>query len=151
MTAMLTDMKLIPHSHFGMSGSIQKHMLIYIVVIAITLTIFFDLSRIASIGAIFYLVMDMIVHWGVFKHLRKEVKANGLFLITALVLDFIVLMAFLWIKANSDIFVVIVSAIGIALIFAGEKWFLSRNRITSEKQNTSNMENNHKHGDHKVT
>lgn len=125
MTAMLTDMKLIPHSHFGMSGSIQKHMLIYIVVIAITLTIFFDLSRIASIGAIFYLVMDMIVHWGVFKHLRKEVEANGLFLITALILDFIVLMAFLWIKAHSDIFVVIVSAIGIALIFVGEKWFLS--------------------------
>lgn len=47
MTAMLTDMKLIYHSHFGMSGSIQKHMLIYIVVIAITLTIFFDLSSIA--------------------------------------------------------------------------------------------------------
>jgi amino acid transporter len=125
MTAMLTDMKLIPHSHFGMSGSVQKHMLIYVIVIAITLTIFFDLSRIASIGAIFYLVMDMIVHWGVFKHLRKEVKANGLFLITALVLDFIVLIAFLWVKARSDIFVVIVSAIGIALIFAGEKWFLS--------------------------
>lgn len=125
MTAMLTEMKLIPHSHFGMSGSVQKHMLIYVIVIAITLTIFFDLSRIASIGAIFYLVMDMIVHWGVFKHLKKEVKAKGLFLITALVLDFIVLTAFLWIKAGSDIFVVIVSAIGIALIFAGEKWFLS--------------------------
>src|SRR5665811_2371557 len=100
-------------------------MLIYVVIIAITLTIFFDLSRIASIGAIFYLVMDMIVHWGVYKHLKKEVKAKGLFLITALVLDFIVLTAFLWIKAGSDIFVVIVSAIGIALIFAGEKWFLS--------------------------
>jgi amino acid transporter len=35
MTAMLTDMKLIPHSHFGMSGSVQKHMLLYVVVIAI--------------------------------------------------------------------------------------------------------------------
>ncbi len=124
MTAMLTDMKLIPHSHFGMSGSIEKHMLIYIVVIAITFTIFFDLTRIASIGAIFYLVMDMIVHWGVFKHLRKDVKANGLVLITALILDFIVLSAFLWIKVGSDIFVVIVSAIGIALVFTGEKWFL---------------------------
>jgi amino acid transporter len=124
MTAMLTDMKLIPHSHFGMSGSIQKHMLIYIVVIAITLTVFFDLSRIASIGAIFYLVMDMIVHWGVFKHLRKEVKANGVILISALLLDLIVLIAFLWIKATTDIFVVIVSAIGIVLVFAGEKWFL---------------------------
>jgi amino acid transporter len=124
MTAMLTDMNLIPHSHFGMSGSIQKHMLIYVVVIAITLTIFFDLSRIASIGAIFYLVMDMIVHWGVFKHLRKDVNANGVILITALLLDLIVLVAFLWIKASSDIFVVIISAIGIVLVFAGEKWFL---------------------------
>ncbi len=124
MTAMLTDMKLIPHSHLGMSGSIQKHMLIYIVVIAIVLTIFFDLSRIASIGAIFYLVMDMIVHWGVYKHLKKEVNANGIILITALLLDLIVLIAFLWIKASSDLFVVIVSAIGIILVFAGEKWFL---------------------------
>jgi amino acid transporter len=124
MTAMLTDMKLIPHSHFGMSGSVQKHMLIYVVVIAITLTIFFDLSRIASIGAIFYLIMDMVVHWGVFKHLRKEVNANGIILISALLLDLIVLIAFLWIKANSDIFVVIVSAIGVVLVFAGEKWFL---------------------------
>ncbi|MBQ0787753.1 MAG: APC family permease [Oceanihabitans sp.] len=130
MTAMLTDMKLIPHSHFGMSGSIQKHMLIYVVVIAIALTIFFDLSRIASIGAIFYLVMDMIVHWGVFKHLRKDVKANGIILISALILDLIVLIAFLWVKASSDIFVVLVSAIGIVLVFAGEKWFLKKNKNT---------------------
>jgi len=124
MTAMLTDMKLIPHSHLGMSGSVQKHMLVYIVVIAITLTIFFDLSRIASIGVIFYLVMDMIVHWGVFKHLRKEVKANGIILLSALLLDLIVLSAFLWIKVNADIVVVIVSAVGVVLVFAGEKWFL---------------------------
>jgi len=33
MTKMLTDMELIPHSHFGMLGSIQKHMLLYIMVI----------------------------------------------------------------------------------------------------------------------
>ncbi len=124
MTAMLTDMKLIPHSHFRMTGSVQKHMLLYIVVIAIALTILFDLSRIASIGAIFYLVMDIIIHWGVYKHLRKEVNANGIILITALLLDIIVLVAFLWIKASSDIFVVMVSITGIILVFAGEKWFL---------------------------
>lgn len=124
MTAMLTDMNLIPHSHLGMSGSVQKHMLIYVVVLAITLTIFFDLSRIASIGAIFYLIMDMIVHWGVFKHLRKDVNANSIILITALLLDLIVLLAFLWIKLSSDIFVIVVSATGVVLVFAGEKWFL---------------------------
>jgi len=124
MTAMLTDMKLIPQSHFGMSGSIQKHMLLYIAVISIALTILFDLSRIASIGAIFYLVMDMIVHWGVYKNLRKDVNANGMILIAALLLDLIVLVAFLWIKASSDLFVVIFSAIGVILVFTGEKFFL---------------------------
>lgn len=41
MTAMLTDMKLIPHKSFGISGNIQKQMLVYIAVIAILLTVFF--------------------------------------------------------------------------------------------------------------
>ncbi len=132
MTAMLTDMNLIPHSHFGMSGSVQKHMLVYIVVIAIILTIFFDLSRIASIGAIFYLVMDMIIHWGVFKHLRKDVGANGIILIVAMLLDLIILIAFMWVKADSDILIVIFSIVGIVLVFVGEKWFLHWKKGNSE-------------------
>ena len=126
MTAMLTDMELIPHSHFGMPGRVQKHMLVYIVVIAIVLTIFFDLSRIASMGAIFYLIMDMIIHWGVYKYLRKEVKANGVIVLTALALDFVVLSAFLWIKATSDPLVLIVSISSIIIVFVGEKWFLRK-------------------------
>lgn len=126
MTAMLTDMELIPHSHFGMSGRIQKHMLVYILVLAITLTIFFDLSRIAAMGAIFYLIMDMIIHWGVYRHLRKKVDANGYIVITALTLDFIVLVAFLWIKASSDMLLIWVSAVTLVVVFVGEKWFLSR-------------------------
>ena len=64
MLAMLTDMELVPHRHFGMPGRIQKHTLVYTVVIAALLTILLDLSRIAAIGAIFYIVMDMAVHWG---------------------------------------------------------------------------------------
>ncbi|MEX2592170.1 MAG: APC family permease, partial [Anditalea sp.] len=106
MTAMLTKMKLIPHSHFGMPGRIQKHMLVYTVTIAIILTIFFDLTRIASLGAVLYIVMDMVVHWGVLKHLRKEVNANPAIVISALVIDGVVLAAFLWIKVSSDILVV---------------------------------------------
>ncbi|GAE94535.1 amino acid transporter [Gracilibacillus boraciitolerans JCM 21714] len=34
MLAMLTDMKLIPHRHFGMPGNIQRHTLVYTIVIA---------------------------------------------------------------------------------------------------------------------
>jgi len=124
MLAMLTDMQLIPHKHFGMPGSIQKHTLVYAVVVAIVLTILFDLSRIASIGAILYLIMDMIIHWGVLRHLRKKVGANPVILIMALLFDAIVLGAFLWIKVSTDLLVVLVSAIFILLIFVGEHFFL---------------------------
>ena len=126
MLAMLTDMKLVPHSHFGMPGSIQKHTLVYTVVIAMFLTIFFDLSRIASLGAIFYIIMDITVHWGVFRYLRKEINANGIILISAIVFDVVVLGAFLVVKAQTDIMVIYAAVIGVALIFIGERFFLHR-------------------------
>lgn len=124
MLAMLTDMHLIPHRHFGMPGTIQKHTLVYTVVIAILLTVFFDLSRIASLGAIFYLLMDIMIHWGVFRYLRKEIKANAFILITAMGLDAVILGAFVWVKASVDIMVIAVSLIIIVLIFLGETLFL---------------------------
>jgi len=49
MLAMLTKMQIVPHRHFKLPGDIQMHTLIYTVTIAIVLTIFFDLSRIASL------------------------------------------------------------------------------------------------------
>lgn len=124
MLAMLTDMKLIPHKHFGMPGRIQKHTLVYTVVLAMVLAVVFDLSRIASVGAILYLVMDMIVHWGVFKHLREKVNAKSGIVLTALTLDAIVLLAFMWVKATTDWLIVAVSIIFIVLIFVGEHFFL---------------------------
>ncbi|WP_229671836.1 APC family permease [Lentibacillus kapialis] len=120
MLAMLTDMKLIPHKHFGMPGRIQRHTLVYTVVLAIILAIVFDLSRIASVGAILYLVMDMIVHWGVFKHLRNKIKANSGIVLTALIFDILILLAFIWVKAVNDWLVVLVSILFILLIFIGE-------------------------------
>ncbi|NLP58964.1 APC family permease [Lutibacter sp. B1] len=124
MTTMLTKKDLIPHKHFGMPGKLQKHMLVYVVVIAIILTVFFDLSRIASLGAIFYLVMDIGIQWGVLKNLKAEINANPFIIITAIVLDLIVLGAFLWVKATTDIFIIWVSIISIVLIFIGEKKFI---------------------------
>lgn len=124
MLAMLTDMGLVPHSHFGMPGSIQKHTLVYTIVLAMVLTVFFDLSRIASLGAIFYIIMDIAIHWGVLRHLRKEIDANPLILVTAIVLDTVVLAAFLLVKGQSDPLVLYVSLAGLIVIFAGEKLFL---------------------------
>ncbi len=127
MLTMLTEMALVPHRHFGMKGPLQRHLLVYTVVIAITLTIFFDLSRIAALGAVFYLVMDIGIHWGVLRHLREEVGANPVILITAIFLDLVVLVAFLAIKFETDVLIVYVAFIGLVTVFVGEWLFLRTN------------------------
>ncbi len=125
MLAMLTEMKMIPHSHFGMSGKIQEHTLVYTVVTASVLAVFFDLSRIASLGVFFYLVMDILVHVGVFRSLRKQIGANGAVLMIAVALDAIVLGVFGTMKLRSDPFIVAAAVAGIATVFAYERFYLS--------------------------
>jgi amino acid transporter len=126
MLAMLTDMKMIPHSHFGMSGPIQRHTLIYTVVIASTLAVFFDLGRIASLGAFFYLIMDMIIHWGVFRFRRQEIGAAGPVLLAAFAFDAVVLAAFTAMKLQSDSLVVVVAAVAIAAVFGFQRIYLGQ-------------------------
>jgi len=126
MLAMLTDMEMIPHSHFGMPGPIQRHTLVYTVVIAATLAVLFDLGRIASLGAFFYLVMDMIIHWGVFRYRRADVGAFGIVLLTALALDAIVLAAFTVMKLQSDPMIVLYAAVGMIAVFAFERVYVSQ-------------------------
>ena len=124
MLAMVTEMKLVPHSHFGMPGDIQKHSLVYTVVAAMLLTVFFDLGRIASLGAIFYIVMDIAVQWGVLRHLRREIGANAAIIVTAIILDALVLAALIAVKASTDVTVIYVAIAGMALVFLGERFFL---------------------------
>ena len=134
MLAMLTDMNLIPHRHFGMPGDVQKHTLVFTVIAAGLLAAFFDLSRIASLGAIFYLVMDMVIHWGVYRHLKEGVEAKGWILISAIILDLIVLGAFLTMKAASDPMIIAISFAGIAGFFVFEKYYLSERRSDNEAE-----------------
>jgi len=126
MLAMLTDMKMIPHNHFGMNGPIQRHTLIYTVVIASMLAVLFDLSRIASLGAFFYLVMDMVVQFGVWRYRRAEVGASSSVLLAALALDAIVLGAFSMMKLQSDPIIVLYAVVAIVSVFLFERYYLSR-------------------------
>lgn len=134
MLAMLTEMKLIPHSHFGMPGDIQKHTLVYTVVIAAILAAMFDLSRIASLGAIFYLMMDITIHWGVLRHLYQDVGANRVVLGTAIALDIVALGAFLVVKGSSDPLIVGVSLVSIVVVVAFEHFYLRRLRAKGEQE-----------------
>ena len=93
---------------------------------------FFDLSRIASLGAIFYLVMDIIIHWGVLRYLRKDVGAKAGIVVTAILLDAIALGAFVLMKAQSDPMIIVIALSGIGIIFGFEKFYLRQVREPDE-------------------
>ena len=69
--------------------------------------------------------MGIAVHFGVYRHLRDEVEARAAVLITAMVLDVVVLAAFVWTKAQQDVAIVVVAIASIAAIFGAERWFLA--------------------------
>ena len=129
---MLTEMKLVPHSHFGMPGSIQKHTLVYTVLLGLLLTVFFDMTRIAALGIILYLIMDIALHWGIFRHLREEIGANPAILLGAIFLDLLVLAGFIWIKISSDVLVVGVAGAIMVTILAAEALFLRYNQVEDD-------------------
>jgi len=143
MLTMLTEMHLIPHSHFGMSGKIQKHLLVYTVVSAVVLTIFFDLSRIASLGALFYLVMDILIHWGVFRNLRKTIDASGTILIAAIALDLVVLAVFVMMKLQSDPLIVFIAALSMILVFLFERIYLAKQRANTADETEKEHSGHH--------
>lgn len=122
MLGMLSSMKQVPN--LNKMGKLKNPALIFTVALAILLTILFDLTRIASIGAIFYLIMDIAIHRGLFRYLKKEVKFNPIIPLIAIGLDVIVLSAFIYMKYLTDPFVLIVALIGIILIVLGQRLFM---------------------------
>jgi len=120
MLAMLSNMKQLPRLYQGF----KNPALVLTVALAITLTVLFDLTRIASIGAIFYLIMDVTIHWGLFRYLLKETKATPVIPVIAIVLDVIILGTFLLLKYESDPLVIIVSLIGFAAILLSQRLFM---------------------------
>jgi amino acid transporter len=141
MLAMLTEMKLVPHSHFGMPGSIQKHTLVYTVVLGLILTAFFDLSRIAALGIVFYLIMDIAIHWGVLRYLRADIQARAWVPAIAILLDLLALGGFVWVKLNSDPFVIGVAVVAMIVIAIGEQIFLK----SSARARQAGGEKSHEH------
>lgn len=120
--SMLSSMKQVPT--LKKMGNFKNPAIIFTVSLAILLTILFDLTRIASIGAIFYLIMDIAIHWGLFRYLKKEVDFNPIIPLIAIVMDVAVLAAFLYLKYLNDPLVLIVAAIGIVLIIVAERLFM---------------------------
>jgi len=121
MLTMLSEMKQLPKLYHGF----QNPGLVFTVLLAIVLTALFDLTRIASIGAIFYLIMDIAIHWGLFRHLIKETKANPLIPLIAMLLDVIILITFVLLKYESDPLVIYVALIGFLIILGVQRVFMA--------------------------
>lgn len=120
--AMLSNMKQVPN--LNKIDKVKNPALILTVSLAIFLTIFFDLTRIASIGAIFYLIMDIAIHWGLFRHLRSEIEFQPIIPLIAIVMDVAILSAFIFIRYLDDPFVLAVALIGMILIIIAERLFM---------------------------
>lgn len=129
--AMLSSMKQIPDLRFKFSNP----SLLFTVSLATILTILFDLTRIAAIGAIFYLVMDIAVHWGLFRFLRKEVSFKPIVPLLALLFDAVILIAFMILKFKSDPLVLIVSFVGILIVIIAEKLFMKTHTDSDGEMN----------------
>jgi amino acid transporter len=124
MLAMLTNMSQVPHRHFSMPGTVRTHTTVYTVAIAMTLAAAFDLRQIAALGAVYYLIMDIAIQWGMLRHLRTAIDFKSGIVVTAILLDVAVLGAFIWVKASTDALALSVAAAGIVLIVVAERLFM---------------------------
>ncbi|NOY66036.1 MAG: APC family permease [Gammaproteobacteria bacterium] len=98
--------------------------LIFTVLLAMIITILFDLTRIAAIGAIFYLLMDISVHWGLVRHLRGTLDFNPVIPVIAIIFDVVILTTFVLLKLETDPLVIAVSAIGFIIVIIAQKLFM---------------------------
>lgn len=78
--------------------------------------------------------MDIAIHWGLFRNLKKVVKFQPMIPLIAIVMDVAILSAFLYIKYLNDPLVLIVAVIGIILIVVAERLFM-----ISHTDNDGNM------------
>jgi amino acid transporter len=122
MLKMMSDMDEVPavdkRVTFGRRLPFGSPSLLVTTGVAIALTIAFDLSRIAALGAFAYLALDMVVHYGHLRHLRGETGAKPAPLIAAIVVDAIVFAGFFAYRIRTDL-VVIAAFVAFALLVAG--------------------------------
>lgn len=113
---MLQEMKQAP----SLPQSVPHQPMIITAGLAILVTVFLDLSQIASMGVFLYLTMDMAVQWGVIRRLRAKIEARIWLPVLTIVLDLAILIPFAVLKVQSDLFTVIVAAVVAAAIVAAQ-------------------------------
>ena len=128
--AMLQDMEQAP----GLPGKLKHEPLLITAGLAIIVTVFFDLSQIAALGALLYISMDIAVHVGVIRHLSRDIGAKRWIPVVAILLDIAVVVPFVLVKLGQDLLTVGVAATVALVIFLAQWWAVSRRTDTSESK-----------------
>ena len=70
--------------------------------------------------------MDIAIHWGVLRYLREDINANRWVPTTAIILDLLALGGFVWVKLNTDPFVIGVAVVTMIVIAVAGHIFLKK-------------------------
>ncbi|MHA7282513.1 APC family permease [Arthrobacter sp. TMS2-4] len=124
---MLHDMGQAP----GLPRHTTHQSLLITAGLAILMAAFFDLSQIASLGAILYLTMDIAIHWGIIRHLGHDIQVKPWIPAIAIILDLAVLIPFLFLKVQSDPLTLIITAATV-IILVTTQWFMVHLREDSK-------------------
>ncbi|MDZ4267920.1 MAG: APC family permease [Mycobacterium sp.] len=123
---MLREMDQVP----GLPNTVNRQSLLITAALAIVTATAFDLSQIASLGAMLYLSMDIAIHWGVIRHLKDEVDAKVWVPAVAIALDLLVLVPFVVMKFRTDLLTLgITAAVAVAIVVG--QWLAVRQRSTA--------------------
>ncbi|MGZ0213111.1 MAG: APC family permease [Actinomycetales bacterium] len=114
--AMLQKIRQAP----SLPKSVPQQPMVITAGLAILVTVFLDLSQIASMGVFLYLTMDMAVQWGVIRHLKEKIEARIWLPVLTIVLDLAILVPFAILKIQSDLFTVMVAAVVAAAIITAQ-------------------------------
>ncbi len=114
--AMLQDMGQAPRLPVG----VDRQPLLITGALAIIVTVLFDLSQIASMGLVLYLTMDIAIQWGVLRRLHAEIDAKRWVPALSVLLDVVVLAAFVYAKLRDDPMTIVVAGALAAAIVAGQ-------------------------------
>jgi hypothetical protein len=88
--------------------------------------------------------MDIAIHWGVLRYLSEDIKAQAWVPVTAIMLDLLALGGFVWVKLNTDPFVIGVAVVTMIVIAVAEQVFL---RMSPESAQSED-EDPHTHHHH---
>ena len=118
MLGMMSDMNEVPEVTAGRRLPFGNPSLVVTTGVAILLTVAFDLSRIAALGAFAYLALDVVIHYGHLRHLRKHTGAKPAPLVAAIIVDTVVFVGFFVYRIRTD-WIVIASFVAFAVLVGG--------------------------------